>query len=421
MSKNEQQMRPFASRDWRVTLACLGQRTLKSFVKWKPIRARNSSTNGSSTTRRRRSKCHGVATTTAIAHQGPAYSPTSRWLRSTMARSSASPLTRPAVKTNPASSTFWLQVSDKISDITIIVHTYTHTHTHTHTHKLCLCNSRKWKWSVCLLLLASSKLCHNILNIIYHMYTHIYATYVGDSSSCIIVAHGWIFIVDDTHQVHPSRSSTARYQTTQAMRSWSPASRVFMVDCRRISRSTSSRRATHQVGWSFTRFSPNPSSFCQVSRRTCATRLQSLPSTQKGRVTTSSSKYLHKKNRRDSWRSNQASRQVRLLFLTIFPSFISFFFFLLLLLLVFVYTFLFLFLYFYIDSLYWWNFWCNKSRGYLRSFLHGRARNIDAGCCLLATKKQTKPNTKLTFAASALHPYSQKIGIHTHWKQLLYM
>jgi hypothetical protein len=63
-------------------------------------------------------------------------------------------------------------VSDKISDITIIVHTY----------KLYLCNSsaayirkgdRKWKRSVCLLLLASSKLCHNILNIIYHMYTHI--------------------------------------------------------------------------------------------------------------------------------------------------------------------------------------------------------------------------------------------------------
>lgn len=192
MSKNEQQMRPFARRDWRVTLACLGQRTLKSFVKWKPIRARNSSTNGSSTTRRRRSKCHGVATTTAT-HQGPAYSPTSRWLRSTMARSSASPLTRPAVKTSLASSTFWLQVSDKISDITIIVHTY----------KLYLCNSsaayirkgdRKWKRSVCLLLLASSKLCHNILNIIYHMYTHIiyyiYATYVRDSSGCIIVAHG---------------------------------------------------------------------------------------------------------------------------------------------------------------------------------------------------------------------------------------
>ena len=150
MSQNEQQMRPFASRDWRVTLACLGQRTLKSFVKWKPIRARNSSTNGSSTTRRRRSKCHGVATTTATAHQGPAYSPTSRWLRSTMARSSASPLTRPAVKTNPASSTFWLQVSDKISDIlTIIVHP--------HTHKLYLCNSRKWKWSVCLSLTAGQQ------------------------------------------------------------------------------------------------------------------------------------------------------------------------------------------------------------------------------------------------------------------------
>lgn len=106
------------------------------------------------------------------------------------------------------------------------------------------------------------------------------------------------------------------------MRSWSPASRVFTVDCRKISRSTSSRRATHQVDSSSTRFSPNPSSSCQVSRRTCATRLPLLPSTPKARATTSLSKYLPRKSRRDSWRSNQASRQVRLLFLT-FP--LSFF------------------------------------------------------------------------------------------------
>lgn len=104
-------MRPCASRDWRATSACLGPRTLKSSVKWKPIRARNSATNGSSTIRQKPSKFPAVATTTA-AHRGPVYSPTNHWLRSTTARSSASPRTRPAVKTSRASSTFWPQVSD---------------------------------------------------------------------------------------------------------------------------------------------------------------------------------------------------------------------------------------------------------------------------------------------------------------------
>ena len=94
---------PSADRVSLDTLVFHATRMSKSPVKWRPIQSVKWVTNGSSTTRQRRSKYRGIATTTT---RRQVYSATNRQLRSITEHSSVTPLTRPVFNRNLASFTF---------------------------------------------------------------------------------------------------------------------------------------------------------------------------------------------------------------------------------------------------------------------------------------------------------------------------